>query len=167
MFDVSFFELAVIGLIALLALGPERLPGAARTLGALLRRARASWFNLKSELERELDAEALRRPFGEAQREVEQPFDLLGRSLREVSQTLDPKRLTRKVGLLSDSPATDAAVAAMGAAARMESDAAALEATMVASDVHETATASALEPLDSSSDEAAPAAAGNDFHDQR
>jgi len=122
MFDVSFFELAVIGLVALLALGPERLPGAARTLGALLRRARTSWFNLKNELERELDAEALRRPFGEAQREVEQPFDLLGRSLREVSQTLDPRRLTRKVGLLSDSPSTDAAVAAMGAASRMEAD---------------------------------------------
>ncbi len=122
MFDVSFFELAVIGLVALLALGPERLPGAARTLGALLRRARSSWFNLKSELERELDAESLRRPFGEAQREVEQPFDLLGRSLREVSQSLDPKRLTRKVGLLSDSPATDAAVAAMGAAARADAD---------------------------------------------
>lgn len=122
MFDVSFFELAVIGLVALLALGPERLPGAARTLGALLRRARTSWFNLKSELERELDADALRRPFGEAQREMEQPFDLLGRSLREVSQSLDPNRLKRKVGLLSDSPATDAAVAAMGAASRMDAD---------------------------------------------
>ncbi len=116
MFDVSFFELAVIGLIALLALGPERLPGAARTMGALLRRARTSWFNLRNELERELDAEALRRPFGDVKREVEQPFDLLGSSLREVSQSLDPGRLTRKVGLLSDAPSTSAAVAAMGAA---------------------------------------------------
>jgi len=123
MFDVSFFELAVVGLIALLALGPERLPGAARTLGALLRRARTSWFNLRNELERELDAEALRRPFGDVRREVEQPFDLLGSSLREVSQSLDPRRLTRKVGLLSDAPSTDAAVAAMGAAAQMEADA--------------------------------------------
>ena len=120
MFDVSFFELAVIGLVALLALGPERLPGAARTLGALLRRARTSWFNLRSELERELDAEALRRPFGDVKREVEQPFDLLGSSLREVSQSLDPRRLSRKVGLLSDAPSTDAAVAAMGAAGLME-----------------------------------------------
>lgn len=162
MFDVSFFELAVIGLVALLALGPERLPGAARTLGALLRRARASWFNLKSELERELDAEALRRPFGEAQREIEQPFDLLGRSLREVSQTLDPKRLTRKAGLLSDSPATGAAVAAMGAAAGMETDDDPLEAPLVASDMHGDSTASASEPLGSSSDEAS-----NDSHDQR
>ncbi len=116
MFDVSFFELAVVGLIALLALGPERLPGAARTLGALLRRARTSWFNLRNELERELDAEALRRPFGDVKREVEQPFDLLGSSLREVSQSLDPGRLSRKIGLLSDAPSTSAAVAAMGTA---------------------------------------------------
>lgn len=132
MFDVSFFELAVVGLVALLALGPERLPGAARTLGALLRRARTSWFNLRTELERELDAEALRQPFGDVQREVEQPFDLLGRSLREVSQTLDPKRLTRRVGMLSDSPATDAAMAAMGADARMETEATALPADATA-----------------------------------
>ncbi len=122
MFDVSFFELAAIGLVALLALGPERLPGAARTLGALVRRARSSWFNLKHELEREIDAEALRRPFGDAQREVQEPFDLLGKSLREVSESLDPKRLTRKAGLLSDSPVTDAALATMGPPAVLASE---------------------------------------------
>lgn len=116
MFDVSFFELAVIGVLALVVLGPERLPGAARTLGGLLRRARASWAGLKSEIERELDAEALRKPFGDARREVEEPFDLLGKSLRQVSTRLDPSGLSRKSGLLSDAPATTSALAAMGAA---------------------------------------------------
>ncbi len=116
MFDVSFFELAVIGVLALVVLGPERLPGAARTLGGLLRRARASWASLKSEIEREIDADSLRKPFGDARREVEEPFDLLGKSLREVSTRLDPSALSRKSGLLSDAPATAGAMAAMASA---------------------------------------------------
>ncbi|MGA9421304.1 MAG: twin-arginine translocase TatA/TatE family subunit, partial [Rhodanobacteraceae bacterium] len=42
MFDIGFSEIALIAVTALLVLGPERLPRAARTLGALLRRARSS-----------------------------------------------------------------------------------------------------------------------------
>ena len=42
MFDVGFVELLVIGVVALLVLGPERLPAAARTVGGLLRKARNS-----------------------------------------------------------------------------------------------------------------------------
>ena len=40
MFDIGFTELMLLGVIALLVLGPERLPSAARTAGVLLRRAR-------------------------------------------------------------------------------------------------------------------------------
>ena len=52
-------EVGLIAVVALLVLGPERLPGAARTAGALLRRARASWQNVQQEIERELAAEDL------------------------------------------------------------------------------------------------------------
>jgi sec-independent protein translocase protein TatB len=68
MFDVGFGELALIAVVALLVLGPERLPRAARTAGALLRRARASWHNVKSEIERELAAEDLKRGMDEGAR---------------------------------------------------------------------------------------------------
>ncbi len=61
MFDVGFFELLLIGMVALLVLGPERLPHAARMAGAFLRKARISWFNLKAEVERELEAEEIRK----------------------------------------------------------------------------------------------------------
>lgn len=61
MFDVGFFELLLIGMVALLVLGPERLPHAARMAGAFLRKARISWLNLKAEVERELEAEAIRK----------------------------------------------------------------------------------------------------------
>ncbi|MBS0487753.1 MAG: twin-arginine translocase subunit TatB [Proteobacteria bacterium] len=61
MFDIGTGELALIAVVALLVLGPERLPKAARTAGALARRARASWQNVRAEIERELAAEELKQ----------------------------------------------------------------------------------------------------------
>jgi sec-independent protein translocase protein TatB len=61
MFDVGMGEIGLIAIVALLVLGPERLPGAARTAGALLRKARQSWQNVRVEIERELAAEELKR----------------------------------------------------------------------------------------------------------
>lgn len=61
MFEVSFPELVILAVIALLVLGPERLPRAARFAGLWLRRARAQWQAVKSELEQEIAEEELRR----------------------------------------------------------------------------------------------------------
>jgi Tat protein translocase TatB subunit len=61
MFDVGFSEIALVAVVALLVLGPERLPKVARTVGALVRRARSSWQGVRSEIERELAAEDLKR----------------------------------------------------------------------------------------------------------
>lgn len=55
MFDIGFTELALLALLGLLILGPERLPQVARTVGRLLHRARATWQQMRSELEREID----------------------------------------------------------------------------------------------------------------
>ena len=68
MFEVGFGEIALIAVVALLVLGPERLPGVARTVGALVRRARASWQNVKGEIERELAAEDMKKSLDEARR---------------------------------------------------------------------------------------------------
>jgi sec-independent protein translocase protein TatB len=68
MFEVGFGEIALIAVVALLVLGPERLPGVARTVGALVRRARASWQNVKGEIERELAAEDIKKNLDEARR---------------------------------------------------------------------------------------------------
>ena len=67
MFDIGFSELLVIALVALVVLGPERLPKAARFAGLWVRRARAQWYSVKSELERELAAEDLKRSLHETQ----------------------------------------------------------------------------------------------------
>ena len=61
MFDIGTGELALIAVVALLVLGPERLPKAARTAGALMRRARASWQDMRGEIERELAADELKQ----------------------------------------------------------------------------------------------------------
>ena len=61
MFDLSVPELAVIAVVALLVLGPTRLPGAARTAGALVRRMQRSWSGLRADIERELAADELKR----------------------------------------------------------------------------------------------------------
>lgn len=61
MFDIGFTELLLLAVVALVVLGPERLPKAARFAGLWVRRARAQWYSVKSELERELAAEELKR----------------------------------------------------------------------------------------------------------
>jgi len=75
-FDISFVELMLIGVVALLVLGPERLPGAARTLGGFIRRARSSWTSVRGEIERELAAEELKRSMQKAAREFDLSKDL-------------------------------------------------------------------------------------------
>ncbi len=61
MFDVSLVELAVIALVALLVLGPEKLPRAARTVGLYVRKAKQSWYAVRAYIERELAADGLKR----------------------------------------------------------------------------------------------------------
>jgi len=60
-FDIGFSELLVIAVVALVVLGPERLPKAARFAGLWVRRARNQWDSVKQELERELQAEDIKR----------------------------------------------------------------------------------------------------------
>lgn len=76
MFDVGFSELVLIGVVALVVLGPERLPGAARTVGTILRRARASWASVKAEVEREVTAEELKRSLREGAAAMDVRADL-------------------------------------------------------------------------------------------
>jgi sec-independent protein translocase protein TatB len=67
MFDIGFSELLVIAVVALLVLGPERLPKAARFAGLWVRRARSQWNSVKSEFEREIADDDLRRTLRDTQ----------------------------------------------------------------------------------------------------
>lgn len=73
MFEGSFWELALIFVLALVVFGPERLPGLARTVGLWVGRARAVVRNLSAQIERELEAEELRKAAGEMRDTLKDP----------------------------------------------------------------------------------------------
>lgn len=61
MFDIGFWELILVGVVALLVFGPDRLPKAARTAGLWVSRARRAVDSLRAEIEREVDLGELKR----------------------------------------------------------------------------------------------------------
>jgi len=61
MFDIGFSELLVIAVVALVVIGPERLPRAARTLGHLFGRMQRYVNDVKADISREMELEELRR----------------------------------------------------------------------------------------------------------
>jgi len=61
MFEVGFSELLLVALVALVVLGPERLPGAVRTAGLWIGRLKRSFSAIKAEVEREIGADEIRR----------------------------------------------------------------------------------------------------------
>lgn len=61
MFDISFFELLVIGVVGLIVIGPERLPGAVRACALWIGRLKRSLSNTRAELEKHIGADEIRR----------------------------------------------------------------------------------------------------------
>lgn len=129
MFDVGFSELLIIAVVALLVLGPERLPKAARFAGLWVRRARAQWYSVKSELERELAAEEFKRQFTEPMQELRPQMERLGQDLKQEFDGLDPK-LPASVDL-EGKPSESADTAGAAGAAPMPSDEAPAEAPVI------------------------------------
>lgn len=68
MFDVGFWELSLIGIVALLVIGPERLPAVARTVGKWMGRANRFISNVKDDINKELKDEDLKRILAEQQK---------------------------------------------------------------------------------------------------
>ena len=102
MFEVSLVELAVIALVALLVLGPEKLPRAARTAGLYLRKARASWHSIRTDIERELAAEDLKSALKDTRRQLRS-------SAQEIGDGLQPSPASTKTA--SATPASEPAAA--------------------------------------------------------
>jgi sec-independent protein translocase protein TatB len=85
MFDFSFGEMLVVALVALVVLGPERLPKAARFAGLWVRKARAQWYAVKTELESELASEELKRSLHDGKQAMQETEA----SLRDVAAEVD------------------------------------------------------------------------------
>ena len=61
MFDIGFSELLVIGVVALIVIGPEKLPRVARTVGVLAGRLQRYVADVKADINREIELEELRK----------------------------------------------------------------------------------------------------------
>lgn len=84
MFDFSFGELALIGTVALVVLGPERLPKVARTVGEWIGKAQRYVSQVKSDINREMELAELKK----LQEEARQAAQSVQSSLNEVSSGL-------------------------------------------------------------------------------
>ncbi|TPG11596.1 twin-arginine translocase subunit TatB [Rhodanobacter glycinis] len=89
MIEISLGKLVLLALIALIVLGPEKLPGAARTAGALLRRVRNGWDNVRTEVERELEIEQIKRTAREAAARAEAAQNEMKEGLQQVREPLE------------------------------------------------------------------------------
>ncbi len=92
MFDLGLAKLALIGVVALIVLGPQRLPRVARTAGTLLGRAQRYISEVKAEVSRELEVEELRKmhaQFEQAAQQGEQSFYDAVHLSPEKSATVD------------------------------------------------------------------------------
>ena len=85
MFDVSLTELMVIGVVALIVIGPERLPKVARTVGHLLGRAQRYVNDVKSDIQREIELDELRK----FKSEMETAAQGVQKSLHETQASLE------------------------------------------------------------------------------
>lgn len=84
MFDIGFSELMVIAVVALIVIGPERLPKVARTLGHLFGRMQRYVNDVKSDISREMELEELKKlqnSIQETARSIEQSVN------QEISST--------------------------------------------------------------------------------
>lgn len=103
MFDVSFSELLLIGVIALIVIGPERLPKVARTLGHLIGRAQRYVGDVKSDIQREMKlddltdlkgqmedaAKSVKASMEDASASLRKPLDDAQQALKDASASVD------------------------------------------------------------------------------
>lgn len=119
MFDIAFSELLVIGVVALVVIGPERLPKVARTAGILFGRLQRYVSQVKSDINREMELSELSKvktefegAAREFQRDIETKVTDATRDIREVETDID-----RQLRGEASSPAAAEPVAAEPAVA--------------------------------------------------
>lgn len=85
MFDIGFWELSLIAVIALLVVGPERLPRLARTAGLWFGKAKGFIATVKADVDRELRTEELKRTM-EEQKEKSGMYDIFDETKSAVEE---------------------------------------------------------------------------------
>lgn len=107
MIDLGITKLALIGVVALVVIGPERLPKVARMAGTLFGRAQRYLNEVKAEVSREIELDELRKMQQEMQEAASNVEQSIASNLAEIERDIqplrnplldepDPDRLTRK-----------------------------------------------------------------------
>ncbi len=122
MFDVGLSEMMVIGVVALLVIGPEKLPRVARTIGALMGRAQRYVSDVKADISREIELDELKK----MQTTVTEAAQSLQTSVKETfagfeAQASEINKLATEVAtpVPEASPPSDAELAAADEAVRL------------------------------------------------
>ena len=150
MFDIGFSELLVIGVVALIVIGPERLPKVARTVGAWMGRLNRYVADVKGDIDREMRLDELRKlqdemkasvqkyeimadeTGREIKREVEQVDKVMqamavtdgGLALREYENSKNEAGVAGEVAETASPEPVDSAIAALDEAVPLDDDAA-------------------------------------------
>jgi sec-independent protein translocase protein TatB len=143
--NIGFTELVLLGVIALVVLGPEKLPGAIRTASLWIGRLKRSFNSIKTDIEREIGADEIRRQlrneaimekFKATKAQVDDAMSTVRKTTDEIRKTveLEAKAIeTATAPVTTPTPAaitgTEAASVAAGAAATTTATATATETT--------------------------------------
>jgi sec-independent protein translocase protein TatB len=126
MFDIGFSELMVVGIVALVVIGPERLPKVARTMGHLFGRMQRYVTQVKSDISREMELAELgkvKSEFESAARsfqgDIESSAAAAEREIRDVQSQIDRELGASTPAAADSSPATESP-AAPAASPQME-----------------------------------------------
>ncbi|WP_297323861.1 Sec-independent protein translocase protein TatB [Nitrosomonas sp.] len=115
MFDISFMEILVISIVALIVIGPERLPTVARTLGHLYGRCRGFVYSVKTDIHNEMRMEELKKMQSSVQDTVQSVEDSIRQGVNQLETAVtDAKNI--------NDPSTNPSASQAGTEARPSSD---------------------------------------------
>lgn len=108
MFDIGFSEIMVIAVVALIVIGPERLPKVARTLGHLFGRMQRYVNDVKADISREMQFEELRKLQSEMEQAAQSIEQSVSKEMHEAQEAFD--KISQETAV--DAAATPPALAA-------------------------------------------------------
>jgi sec-independent protein translocase protein TatB len=86
MFDIGFSELVLVGIVALLVIGPERLPETVRTASMWLNRIRRGFNEIKQEVQQELHNDSVMRELRDTREQFRKEAAGIGRDLHDTAE---------------------------------------------------------------------------------
>lgn len=87
MFDIGFSELVLVGIVALLVIGPDRLPETVRTAAMWLNRIRRGFNEMKQEVQQELHNDAVMRELRQTREQLKKEAAAIGRDVQDTAMS--------------------------------------------------------------------------------